>query len=284
MSEAQLDIELSRARALDYDLLKTYVRLPHEMQKKAMQFAHDAMGVPTLSHYMLPGMAYGMDGMTHVSATARLGFAYTRSSGGVSYQDMRSLFEASGMFDISTAFASTPCMRKIRRWWKIRACSRFNTPWDQAVLRAKLAMAQGKDAGGAEGRASAAAPRRHGYHFRLAAQRNGDARSHYSRRRHHACGNRFPLDSVATALHLGLRAQVKYGLEPWQALQTATLLPAKAFGLEKDLGAIEPGKLADLSIVDGDPLKDIKAAANVKLVVKDGRVYSVEELMAPFKH
>jgi imidazolonepropionase-like amidohydrolase len=80
-----------------------------------------------------------------------------------------------------------------------------------------------------------------------------------------------------------LRAQVKYGLEPWQALQTATLFPAKTFGLEKDLGTVEPGKLADLAIVAGDPLKDIKAAANVKLVVKDGRVYSVEELMAPFK-
>ena len=44
-SDAQLDRELSRARALDYDLLKTYVRLPHEMQKKAVQFAHDTLGV-----------------------------------------------------------------------------------------------------------------------------------------------------------------------------------------------------------------------------------------------
>ena len=108
MSEAQLDLELSRAQALDYDLLKTYVRLPHAMQKKAMKFAHGTWASSAASHYMLPGMAYGMDGMTHVSATARLGFAYTRSSGGVSYQDMRSLFEASGMFDISTAFASSP--------------------------------------------------------------------------------------------------------------------------------------------------------------------------------
>jgi imidazolonepropionase-like amidohydrolase len=97
-------------------------------------------------------------------------------------------------------------------------------------------------------------------------------------------GTDSPLDNVATALHLGLRAQVKYGLQPWQALQTATLFPARAFGVEKDLGTVEPGKLADLTIVSGDPLQDIKAAANVKLVVKDGRVYSVEELMAPFQH
>ena len=57
------------------------------------------------------------------------------------------------------------------------------------------------------------------------------------------------------ALHLGLRAQVKYGLEPWRALPTAMLLPAKAFGVEKDLGTLEVGKLAELAIVNGDPLR-----------------------------
>jgi imidazolonepropionase-like amidohydrolase len=85
-------------------------------------------------------------------------------------------------------------------------------------------------------------------------------------------------------LHLGLRAQVKYGLEPWQALQTATLLPARAFGVEKELGTLEPGKLADLAIVAGDPLKDIRDAARVQLVMKNGRLYSVAELMSPFAH
>jgi imidazolonepropionase-like amidohydrolase len=96
-------------------------------------------------------------------------------------------------------------------------------------------------------------------------------------------GTDSPLDSVATALHLGLRAQVKYGLQPWQALQTATLFPARAFGLEEDLGTVEPGKMADLTVVAGDPLHDIKDAANVKLVIKDGHVYWVDDLLAPFK-
>jgi Tol biopolymer transport system component len=282
-SDAQLDLELSRARALDYDLLKTYVRLPHEMQKKAMQFAHDTMGVVTASHYMLPGMAYGMDGMTHVSATTRLGFPYTRSSGGVSYQDMRSLFEASGMFDISTAFASTPLYAEDPAMVEDPRLLTLNTPWDQIMLRAKLAIAEGRKPVVPEG-------------VRLP-PRLGDTPTTLDSLRKEIetlraivrgggtilAGTDSPIDSVATALHLGLRAQVKYGLEPWQALQTATLLPAKAFGVEKDLGAVEPGKLADLAIVAGDPLKDINAAANVKLVVKDGRVYSVEELMAPFK-
>ena len=243
----------------------------------------DKMGVVVASHYMLPGMAYGMDGMTHVSATARLGFAYTRSSGGVSYQDMRSLFEASGMFDISTAFASTPLYAEDPAMVDDPRLAALNTPWDQIVLRAKLAMAQGREPVVPEGT-----------HL---PPRLGDTASTLDGLRKEMetvgaivrgggmilVGTDSPLDRVATALHLGLRAQVKYGLEPWQALQTATLFPAKTFGLEKDLGTVEPGKLADLAIVAGDPLKDIKAAANVKLVVKDGRVYSVEELMAPFK-
>ena len=88
-------------------------------------------------------------------------------------------------------------------------------------------------------------------------------------------GTDSPLDNVATALHLNLRAQVKYGLEPWRALQTATYLPAKAFGMLKDLGTVEPGKLADLVLVSGNPLTDIKDAANVQFVMKSGKLYSV---------
>jgi hypothetical protein len=249
-----------------------------------MQFAHDTIGVVTTSHYMLPGIAYGMDGMTHVSATARLGFPYTRSSGGVSYEDMRSLFEVSGLFDISTAFASPPLYAEDPAMVDDPRLLTLNTPWDQIMLRAKLAMAQGRKPVAPEG-------------ARLPPRLGDTATTLDSLRKEMEtvgaiirgggiilAGTDSPIDSVATALHLGLRAQVKYGLEPWQALQTATLLPAKAFGVEKDLGAVEPGKLADLTIVAGDPLKDINAAANVKLVVKDGRVYSVEELMAPFKH
>jgi hypothetical protein len=280
-SDAQLDLELSRARALDYDLLKTYVRLPHAMQQQAMTFAHEKMGVVAASHYLLPGIAYGMDGMTHVSATARLGFAYTRSSGGVSYEDMRALFQASGMFDISTTFTSSPLYAEDPKMVDDDRLLKLNTPWDQAVLRARRDLAEGrKPAVMPEGmRASGADPAvtleslKKEEDTVAAILRGGGIM---------LAGTDSPIDSVATALHLNLRAQVKYGLEPWQALQTVTMLPAKAFGVLKDLGTVEPGKLADLTLVSGDPLHDIKDAANVQFVMKSGRMYSVAELMGAF--
>jgi imidazolonepropionase-like amidohydrolase len=95
------------------------------------------------------------------------------------------------------------------------------------------------------------------------------------------------IDSAAPGaeipIHLSLRAEVKYGLKPWQALQTATLLPARAFGYEKDLGSLEPGKLADIVLIDGNPLVDINDTVKVNAVVVNGQYFTVPELMSPFK-
>jgi hypothetical protein len=65
---------------------------------------------------------------------------------------------------------------------------------------------------------------------------------------------------------------VEAGVAPMKAIQAATLNVAKTFKKEKDYGSIEVGKVADLSIVDGDPLEDIWTTQEVKLVVMDGKV------------
>jgi imidazolonepropionase-like amidohydrolase len=71
-------------------------------------------------------------------------------------------------------------------------------------------------------------------------------------------------------LELGL--WVKCGATPWQALTAATKNAAEMCGVGPELGTVEPGKLADLIVVDGNPLDDIENIRKLELVMKEGRV------------
>jgi imidazolonepropionase-like amidohydrolase len=75
------------------------------------------------------------------------------------------------------------------------------------------------------------------------------------------------------SLHQELVLFQRAGLTPMQALQTATLNPAKFMGRTADLGTIEKGKLADLVVLDADPLKDIANTQRIRGVVLAGRYF-----------
>lgn len=79
-------------------------------------------------------------------------------------------------------------------------------------------------------------------------------------------------------LHDELELLVDAGMTSLQALQAATLNPARFFGRTDELGTVEAGKLADLVLLEADPLKDITNTRLIRAVVADGRVYSRDRL------
>ena len=84
-----------------------------------------------------------------------------------------------------------------------------------------------------------------------------------------------PRGMAALLMHQALAMDVEAGVPPLKAIQAATLNVAKTFRKDKDYGSVEPGKVADLTIVDGNPLEDIWMTQNVKMVVMDGKVIDI---------
>jgi len=138
-SAAQLERELSRGKALGYDMVKTYVRLQHDWQLRSMQVAHHDMGVWSLRTTCCPAWPSGWTARpTSPPPPPRI-----RIHPLVGRHQLpghaRSL-PVSGMFDISTTFSPTlysddPAMVADPR------LQTLNTPWDQALLVAKAAAA-----------------------------------------------------------------------------------------------------------------------------------------------
>jgi imidazolonepropionase-like amidohydrolase len=80
------------------------------------------------------------------------------------------------------------------------------------------------------------------------------------------------------SLQRELEIYVQGGLTPLEAIQTATIMPARAMKLDKDLGTLEVGKRADLVVLDANPLDDIKALRSTRWVVRDGVLYDCDVL------
>ena len=87
-----------------------------------------------------------------------------------------------------------------------------------------------------------------------------------------------PLQVPGISLHFELERLVDAGLTPLEALRTATINPARVLGMTDSLGTIEPGKFADLVLLDANPLVDISNTQRIRAVVADGRLYRRADL------
>jgi len=80
------------------------------------------------------------------------------------------------------------------------------------------------------------------------------------------------------SLHRELELYVEAGFTPMEAIQAATLIPARVMRLDQELGTIQVGKRADLIVIDGDPLTEISNTRNVEFTISNGRMYTTGDL------
>lgn len=80
------------------------------------------------------------------------------------------------------------------------------------------------------------------------------------------------------AMHWEMANFVQGGMTPHQALRCATINGARYIGLDRDIGSLEAGKLADVVILDGNPLDEIRNAMSVRYVMVNGRLYDGKTL------
>lgn len=268
---------LARGTALDWDFVKTYVRAPGWVMEEAARFAHERLGVRSGSHLCSPGVQLGQDLTTHLQATQRLEYGHAVSATGRAYQDVTEIYtagtgsgaaaeggRAAGFHLIATPFTAAPLTGADPALARDERVTRLMPPWDTETVRRTAATPPTA--------AQLATLGREVEVYRRILADGGLV----------ALGTDAPLVPVGLHLHLGLRALHRYGLSAIEALRTVTVLPARVFGAERDLGTVEVGKVADLVIVDGDPFEDFSTLVRTESVLCAGRPYRRAELVAAF--
>lgn len=248
---AHLEKELNRAKALHYDLLKSYVRLPDAQQQRVVEFAHQEMGVAVTTHEIYPASKIGVDRVEHMGATSRRGYS-PKHIGGKAYKDATLLMDKvvtpTVFGSLNILVADHPELQKDKRlplypeWTQQGVTSPRNIP---AAYMASLQQ-------------------------QAVALKN--------------LFNQGTTITAGTDLVLGMNliAEINFyvnqaGFTPAEALKSATSVAADALYL--DAGRIKSDYLADIVLLDADPLADIFNTSKVNTVIANGQVYTLEQLL-----
>ena len=260
-----MDAAFRQTGELDYDLLKTYVRLDDASQREAIRRAH-RRGVFVTSHEIYPAVRYGVDGIEHLKGTSRRGFSPKITDLGRSYGDVRALLSRSGVFFTPTlliyggwdlALAREPAL--LERDRRIHALP----PW----LAARL-IEPPEQTGDPESRRALMRP----MWDTVAAVAAAGGRI--------VGGTDTPIVPYGLGLILELEQLAEAGLGAAGALRTVTTVAAEALGLSGELGVIAPGAVADLVLLDGDPLEDPRNLRRVRAVLSNGRLATLDQLLS----
>ncbi|VEL96680.1 WD40 repeat protein [Alteromonas sp. 76-1] len=248
---AHLEKELSRAKALKYDLLKSYVRLPDEQQKRVVEFAHNEMGVPVTTHEIFPAAKFGVDRVEHLGATSRRGYS-PKHIGGRAYEDGLAMMNK---VVTPTIFGSLNILLKKHPELIEDSRLALYPDWINKSLDKGTAI-----------------PARY---LKSLSQQAVSLKQLFDQGTKITAGTDLVL---ALNLHGELSFYVnEAGLTPFQALQSATKVPAEELDLNS--GVIAPGKIADIILLKANPLEDINNTTTVEKVIANGHAYTKEQLV-----
>lgn len=261
-----LELELDRAEHVRYSLIKTYVRMPDLIQRRIIEFAH-GIGIPVASHEIYPAVAHGQDHVEHISGTSRRGYSPKVTAMYRTYDDVIQLLTASGM-------TITPTMALMGGWWKSvgddpswTTDARFQAVFPEGMAEAMTsrALTRGRVGGIDELLADA------GRTVTRVVRGGGKV----------VAGTDSPIIPYGAALIAEIENYVWGGLTEAEALRTATSVAAEALAMEGEIGTLQAGALADILIVEGNPLENIEDLRRARIVLKDGEIFRLEQLLAP---
>jgi Tol biopolymer transport system component/imidazolonepropionase-like amidohydrolase len=267
VSDDRLELEMQRARILGYGAIKTYVRMTPERQRKTIQSAHE-LGIPVTAHSAFRNLAFGGDRVEHLRGTSRLGYSAKQSDAQKTYADVIAIISENGAGITPTVVVAGGFFSYLLANPGLTENAQFQALYSEADRKSLVGFA-----------------RMMGRNKSLLAYGHTNALQSIARLHeegaHIVAGTDSPIFPYGLALIVELINYEAAGLEPWEVLETATSAAAKALGAEETVGSIRKDRVADLLIVDGDPLSNIADLLNVKGVMRNGNYYRLEELLNP---
>jgi Tol biopolymer transport system component len=263
LHERALYHELNRARELNYDMLKSYVRLPDEFQQILVKIGHD-LGIPVSSHEIAPAVQNSVDAVEHMGATSRRGYSPKFSSLSKSYGDVINIISQSGLMITPTATLMSGFHVYNDRYPEYMDQPRSKTFLDQ-MQRDELKNAMELS------------------YIRNDVENNPAVLK--SIKELHDSGANITAGTDSPFIPYGLSQLfeivmfVDAGLTPYEAIRASTINVAKLIGVDDALGTLEIGMVADMVVLDGDPLNTITDIFNVEATIKGGHIYTKEAMI-----
>jgi cytosine/adenosine deaminase-related metal-dependent hydrolase len=252
---ASLDREIDRHLALGVDIAKAYVRLPPALHRHLIARFAEA-GVPVAGHYLYPNVWFGQASVEHFGSPSRYPVNALVTLTGRSYEDVTAPFAANAIALCPTLFNSRALApRDGADSWDADSRTARLPRWQ----REKFAVRLGSERVGPVSRTGL---RRHAETIAALVSAGAAVMS----------GTDVPHELPGLGVHLNMRALVLGGARPVDVLRGASLGVAQWLG--EDVGPLVPGRPADFSLVDGDPLADIADAAATRWTVVGGRPFA----------